>query len=116
MGNHSRASGVVWAERIGKSGGFGGDCCADLEERIAELEATTAKKGNRKVSQPSAATSTKQSCSGTTAEQNAYVVDNDRADPRVVNWQGEDHQGLELAQARTRRHASPIAHQSDDED
>jgi predicted porin len=27
-----------------------GDCCADLEERIAELEATTARKGNRKVS------------------------------------------------------------------
>jgi hypothetical protein len=26
-----------------------GDCCADLEERIAELEATTARKGNRKV-------------------------------------------------------------------
>jgi hypothetical protein len=25
-------------------------CCADLEERIAELEATTARKGNRKVS------------------------------------------------------------------
>jgi hypothetical protein len=30
--------------------GVGGDCCSDLEERIAELEATTAKKGNRKVS------------------------------------------------------------------
>ncbi len=29
---------------------FGGNCCADLEERIAELEATTARKGNRKVS------------------------------------------------------------------
>jgi hypothetical protein len=28
----------------------GGNCCSDLEERIAELEATTAKKGNRKVS------------------------------------------------------------------
>ncbi|MBS0232280.1 MAG: porin [Proteobacteria bacterium] len=28
---------------------FGGDCCSDLEERIAELEATTARKGNRKV-------------------------------------------------------------------
>ncbi|MEI9901933.1 MAG: porin [Hyphomicrobium sp.] len=27
-----------------------GSCCADLEERIAELEATTARKGNRKVS------------------------------------------------------------------
>ncbi|MDX2307341.1 MAG: hypothetical protein NW216_03795 [Hyphomicrobium sp.] len=28
---------------------FGGDCCADLEERIAELEATTVRKGNRKL-------------------------------------------------------------------
>jgi predicted porin len=29
---------------------LGGNCCTDLEERIAELEATTARKGNRKVS------------------------------------------------------------------
>lgn len=29
---------------------LGGNCCADLEERIAELEATTARKGNRNVS------------------------------------------------------------------
>ncbi|CCB66469.1 porin [Hyphomicrobium sp. MC1] len=29
---------------------LGGDCCADLEERVGELEATTARKGNRKVS------------------------------------------------------------------
>jgi predicted porin len=28
----------------------GGACCADLEERVAELEATTARKGNRRVS------------------------------------------------------------------
>ena len=28
---------------------LGGGCCADLEERIAELEVTTARKGNRKV-------------------------------------------------------------------
>src|SRR5690606_3079251 len=28
---------------------LGGNCCADLEERIAELEATTVRKGNRKV-------------------------------------------------------------------
>lgn len=27
-----------------------GDCCADLEERIAELEGTTVRKGNHKVS------------------------------------------------------------------
>ena len=30
--------------------GVGGDCCADLEERVAELEATTVRKGNKKVS------------------------------------------------------------------
>ena len=29
---------------------LGGDCCADLEERVAELEATTARKGTRKTS------------------------------------------------------------------
>ncbi len=29
---------------------LGGDCCADLEERVAELEATTVRKGNRHVS------------------------------------------------------------------
>ena len=29
---------------------LGGDCCADLEERVAELESTTVRKGNRKVS------------------------------------------------------------------
>jgi predicted porin len=29
---------------------LGGNCCADLEERIAELEATTVRKGNRKLS------------------------------------------------------------------
>ena len=29
---------------------MGGNCCSDLEERVAELEATAARKGNRKVS------------------------------------------------------------------
>lgn len=33
-----------------KAADLGGDCCADLEARIAELEATTARKGNKKVS------------------------------------------------------------------
>jgi predicted porin len=32
------------------SADLGGNCCADLEERVAELEATTARKGNRRVS------------------------------------------------------------------
>jgi len=39
----------VFATQAGAAD-LGGDCCADLEERIAELEATTARKGNRKVS------------------------------------------------------------------
>jgi hypothetical protein len=33
-----------------RSADLGGNCCADLEERVAELEATTARKGNRRVS------------------------------------------------------------------
>lgn len=35
---------------LSQAADFGGDCCADLEERVAILEATTARKGNRKVS------------------------------------------------------------------
>jgi hypothetical protein len=59
VGCKSRVSGlgalvVVGASLTGAScvqaADLGGDCCADLEERIAELEATTARKGNRKVS------------------------------------------------------------------
>lgn len=38
------------ADTRAKAADLGGSCCADLEERIAELEATTARKGNRKVS------------------------------------------------------------------
>jgi hypothetical protein len=33
-----------------KAADLGGDCCADLEERVSELEATTVRKGNKKVS------------------------------------------------------------------
>ena len=48
------AAAVAAATVLGGSTAFaadlGGNCCADLEERIAELEATTARKGNRKVS------------------------------------------------------------------
>lgn len=35
---------------VSRAADVGGDCCSDLEERVAELEATTARKGNRKVS------------------------------------------------------------------
>ena len=39
---------VPWSSAIAAD--LGGNCCADLEERVAELEATTARKGNRKMS------------------------------------------------------------------
>lgn len=45
------AAGVLLvAGASARAADLGGDCCADLEERVAELEATTARKGNRKVS------------------------------------------------------------------
>lgn len=41
---------AAFATSSAQAADLGGNCCADLEERIAELEATTARKGNRKVS------------------------------------------------------------------
>ena len=42
--------GVAISPTTALAADLGGDCCADLEERVAELEATTARKGNKKVS------------------------------------------------------------------
>ncbi len=44
------AGGMMVATSSAHAADLGGDCCADLEERVATLEATTARKGNRKVS------------------------------------------------------------------
>jgi predicted porin len=41
---------VLVAQAPVKAADLGGDCCSDLEERVAELEATTVRKGNKKVS------------------------------------------------------------------
>src|SRR5499427_9365440 len=43
------ALGLVAGAGSASAADLGGNCCADLEERIAELEATTARKGNRKM-------------------------------------------------------------------
>lgn len=40
--------GIAW--ETAAAADLGGNCCADLEERVAELEATTVRKGNRRVS------------------------------------------------------------------
>jgi hypothetical protein len=50
---------------------LGGNCCADLEERVAELEATTARKGTWKVSL---------SISGQISQQLMYWDDGNRSD------------------------------------
>ncbi len=41
---------IVSFSSMSRAADLGGECCSDLEERVAELEATTARKGNRKVS------------------------------------------------------------------
>jgi hypothetical protein len=93
MKRQFRTEGRAWAlAAVVISGGMlpataadlGGNCCADLEERIAELEATTARKGNRKV---------KLTVSGQIneaiifwddgAENNAYIATNEYAQSRV---------------------------------
>ena len=72
---------AVAALTLGGSSAFaadlGGNCCADLEERIAELEATTARKGNRKVSLTITGwVSSQLYWFDDGVESNVYVVDN----------------------------------------
>lgn len=60
-----------------KSADLGGDCCSDLEDRIAELEATTVRKGNKKVSVTLYGKLNKAVLFWDDgAEKNTYVVDN----------------------------------------
>ena len=43
-------AGLLLSTASAQAADLGGNCCADLEERVAELEATTARKGNRRMS------------------------------------------------------------------
>jgi hypothetical protein len=55
---------------------LGGDCCSDLEERIADLESMSTRKGNRKVSLTVTGYVTKQIMFWNDGrEQNAYISD-----------------------------------------
>lgn len=66
-----------------KAADLGGDCCADLEERVAELEATTVRKGNRKVSVTLYGHVDKAVMFWDDGvESNTYVVDNDHNSTR----------------------------------
>jgi len=67
---------------------LGGNCCADLEERVAELEATTARKGNRKVSlQIYGQVSETVMWWNDGAESNTYVLENN-AIKNTLGFQG----------------------------
>ncbi len=78
------SGGLMIAGVSAQAADLGGNCCADLEERIAELEATTARKGNRKVSL-TVSGQINQSVlffdDGVT--KNAYVTDNEASRSRV---------------------------------
>ncbi len=68
---------VVCVQKPARAADLGGDCCADLEERVAELEATTARKGNKKVSVTVYGKMNRAMLFWDDgAEQNAYSVDN----------------------------------------
>ncbi len=67
-----------------KAADLGGGCCADLEERVAELEATVARKGNRVVSlQVYGQVNKALLIWDDGIENDAYVVDNDYSGSRV---------------------------------
>ena len=72
------------------SADLGGNCCADLEERIAELEATTARKGNRKVSLTVSGWVTQQVMYWDDGfEDNVYVIDAGSTIASHVKFTGE---------------------------
>ncbi len=75
---------TVFVQKPAKAADLGGDCCADLEERVAELEATTVRKGNKKVSvQIYGKVNRAMMFWDDGAEQNTYVVNNYNELPRT---------------------------------
>lgn len=78
------AAGIAMGGVSAQAADLGGNCCADLEERVAELEATTARKGNRKVSlQVYGQVSEAVIWWNDGAESNTYVGENNAVQNRV---------------------------------
>jgi len=89
LGAAALATAAVALAAPASAADLGGDCCADLEERIAEPEATTARKGNRKVSLTvSGHGNTAVLFWDDGAESNAYVVGN-KNDQTNFSFSGE---------------------------
>ncbi len=66
-----------------KAADLGGDCCADLEERVAELEATTVRKGNKKVTVTLYGQEITPSCSGMMASRRMPTPSTTTTNPRA---------------------------------
>jgi predicted porin len=74
---------LIGAATPAKAADLGDGCCADLEERVAELEATTARKGNRVVSlQVYGQVNKAIMFFETDIDDDAYIVDNDASGSR----------------------------------
>jgi len=110
---------VALAHKPAKAADLGGDCCADLEERVAELEATTVRKGNKKVSITLYGKVNKAVLFWDDgAEQNTYVVDNSYESSRFgmkgsAKISGDWSGGYKI-EAEVRSAASEAVNQIDD--
>ena len=117
----SAVGAVAFAQKPAKAADLGGDCCSDLEERIAELEATTVRKGNKKVSVTLYGKVNRAMLFWDDGhEQNAYSVDNSYESTRFGvkgsakiggNWSGGYRIETEIRSA-----ASEAVNQIDDDD
>jgi predicted porin len=111
---------VVFVQKPARAADLGGDCCADLEERVAELEATTVRKGNKKVSVTVYGKMNRAVLFWDDgAEQNAYSVDNSYESSRFglkgsAKISGDWSAGYQF-EAETRAASSEAVNQIDDD-
>ena len=111
---------VVFVQKPARAADLGGDCCADLEERVAELEATTVRKGNKKVSVTLYGKMNRAMLFWDDgAEQNAYSVDNSYESSRFglkgsAKITGEWSAGYQI-EAEVRSASSEAVNQIDDD-
>jgi len=111
---------VVFVQKPARAADLGGDCCADLEERVAELEATTVRKGNKKVSVTLYGKMNRAMLFWDDgAEQNAYSVDNSYESSRFglkgsAKITGDWSAGYQI-EAETRAASSEAVNQIDDD-
>ena len=86
---------------------LGGDCCADLEERVAELEATTVRKGNKKVSVTLYGQVNRAAYSGTTAPRRMPTSSTITTNPRALASRAVPRRGLATGSAGYRLEVEP---------